>query len=175
MNVARTVLDRAYRESFKMKIQSILVPIDYSACSAAALGFAAEFAQKLGAKIDVLHVWEGPAYVTEDVKVVRHGDESSLIELIRNEAQAELLQFVAKQGLAATVSMRLLSGNPAATVLSELHQRKHDLLIVGTHGRTGLVHVLLGSVAEKLVRLSPVPVITVPHSKSAQREPSRTD
>jgi nucleotide-binding universal stress UspA family protein len=56
----------------------------------------------------------------------------------------------------------LLSGNPAATILAELDAAHHDLLVVGTHGRTGLRHLLLGSVAEKLVRLSPVPVLTVP-------------
>lgn len=144
-----------------MKIQTILVPIDYSACSATALKFAKELADKLGAKLDIVHVWEGPSYVTEDVKVVRRGEEQSLIDLIRDEARAELLQFVAKQGLAPASGMRLLSGNPTATLLNELREGKHELLVLGTHGRTGLPHVLLGSVAEKLVRLSPVPVITV--------------
>jgi nucleotide-binding universal stress UspA family protein len=60
------------------------------------------------------------------------------------------------------VSHRLCSGDPAGTVLAELKTGAFDLIVLGTHGRTGLMHMLLGSVAEKLVRLSPVPVLAVP-------------
>jgi len=56
----------------------------------------------------------------------------------------------------------LLTGDPASALLHELKREKRDMVVVGTHGRTGLAHVLLGSVAEKLVRLSAVPVLTVP-------------
>jgi nucleotide-binding universal stress UspA family protein len=56
----------------------------------------------------------------------------------------------------------LLSGEPVTTLLEELRSRDYDLVVVGTHGRTGLTHVLVGSVAERLVRLSPVPVLSVP-------------
>ncbi|MEO6599994.1 MAG: universal stress protein, partial [Polyangiaceae bacterium] len=59
-------------------------------------------------------------------------------------------------------SSRLISGEPASALLSELKKGEHDLVIVSTHGRTGFAHLLLGSIAEKLVRMSPVPVLTVP-------------
>src|SRR4051812_5179017 len=134
-----------------MNIQSILVPVDYSACSAAAVRLATEVANKFGAELDVVHVWDRPAYVSEGIQV-GHGDAArSLVELIRENAQAEMAQFMAKLSVPESVklSTRLLSGNPAATVLKVLQDGKHQLLVVGTHGRTGLRHMLLGSVAEK--------------------------
>ena len=59
-------------------------------------------------------------------------------------------------------SGRLLPGDPISAILEELKETKPDLVVVGTHGRTGLSHLLMGSVAEKLVRLASVPVVTVP-------------
>jgi nucleotide-binding universal stress UspA family protein len=56
----------------------------------------------------------------------------------------------------------LLSGDPTAKLVEALKDGGYDLVVLGTHGRTGLMHLLMGSVAEKLVRLSPVPVLTVP-------------
>lgn len=152
-----------------MNIQSILVPVDYSPCSAAAVRFAVEVASKFGAELDVVHVWDRPAYVSEAIQVGHGNATRSLVDLIRENAQAEMAEFVAKLSLPASfkLSTRLLSGNPAATVLKVLQEGKHQLLVVGTHGRTGLRHMLLGSVAEKLVRLSPVPVLTVPPEDEA--------
>ncbi len=158
-----------------MNIQSILVPVDYSECSRAALEFAVEFARKLGASIEVVHVWDRPAYVAGDTKIRQGAVEHSLIDLIRDDAAAEMSAFMAKTAVPAAIKIepRLLSGNPARTVLNELEAGNHQLLIVGTHGRTGLSHLLLGSVAEKLVRLSPVPVLTVPGASSVRGEALR--
>ncbi len=152
-----------------MNIQSILVPVDYSACSAAAVRLAAEVASKFGAELDVVHVWDRPAYVSEAIQVGHGNDARSLVELIRENAQSEMAEFMAKLSVPASLklSTRLLAGNPAATVLKALNEGKHQLLVVGTHGRTGLRHMLLGSVAEKLVRLAPVPVLTVPPEDEA--------
>ena len=148
-----------------MPIQNILVPIDYSACSLAALRFAADLAQKYQASLDVLHVWDRPSYVTDAVMTTRDGTSGkSLIRLIQENAQQDLDQFLATAALPPGIKMagRLASGDPASALIQELKQGKHDLVVVGTHGRTGLSHVLLGSVAEKLARLAPVPVVTVP-------------
>jgi nucleotide-binding universal stress UspA family protein len=148
-----------------MAIRSILVPVDYSEGSGAALAFAVELAKTFGAAVDVVHVWDRPTYVPEHVTVHQPtGPSRSLVELIRENAEREMDAFIqtAKLPTDITVRPRLLSGNPASTILAELDAAHHDLLVVGTHGRTGLRHLLLGSVAEKLVRLSPVPVLTVP-------------
>jgi universal stress protein A len=148
-----------------MHIQHILVPVDYSPCSRAALRLAAELAQRFQATLDVVHIWDRPSYVS-DVVMTRTEPISgkSLILMIQENAQRDLDEFLSTTDLPAGTMLagRLLSGDPASALIHEIKLEKCDLVVVGTHGRTGLAHVLLGSVAEKLVRLSPVPVLTVP-------------
>ncbi len=152
-----------------MATPPILVPVDYSDCSGAALAFAAGIAHTLGASLDVVHVWDRPLYISESIRVGHAGSSRSLVDMIRENAEDEMKAFLAKVRLPpeVEVSHRLLSGNPAHTVLEELERGRYRLLVVGTNGRTGLPHLLLGSVAEKLVRLSPVPVITVPLAQAS--------
>lgn len=148
-----------------MTIKNILVPVDYSSCSRAALTFATDLAGRYGATVDIVHVWDRPSYVG-DVLLTRKDPLSgkSLIRLIEENAEHDLSEFLESvklpEGKAPTG--RLLSGEPAAALLHELKAGKHDLVVVGTHGRTGLSHALLGSVAEKLTRLAHVPVLVVP-------------
>lgn len=153
-----------------MSLKSILVPVDYSACSRAALRFALDLAQRYQAKLDVVHVWDRPSYVSDVLMTSTEPmSRKSLIQLIQENAQRDLDEFLSGVELPpGTASGRLLSGDPASTVLKEIKEVKPDLVVVGTHGRTGLTHVLLGSVAEKLARLSPVPVMIVPDD-DAQR------
>jgi universal stress protein A len=151
-----------------MPIRQILVPVDYSDCSKAALAVAGLVAKTLGAALDVIHVWDRPLYVTSDVRVHEpSGASRSLVDMIRENAELEMAEFMKEVSVpeGVAVKRRLLAGNPAATILAELGAAHHDLLVIGTHGRTGLKHLLLGSVAEKLVRLSPVPVLTVPSAQ----------
>lgn len=155
-----------------MNIKRILVPVDYSQSSRAALRFAIELGQRFGASIDVLHVWDRPSYVS-DVVMSRTDALStkSLIVLIEENARRDLDQFLASAELPAETALtsRLAAGDPASALLHELKAGDYDLAVIGTHGRTGLSHILLGSVAEKLVRLSPVPVLTVP-DETARRQ-----
>jgi nucleotide-binding universal stress UspA family protein len=144
--------------------RSILVPVDYSEHSKASVGFAATLAASVGATLHILHVWDKPTYASDAV-LVRSGQESrSLGELVQENASRDMNEFLATLSIPPGVKFthRLASGDPAGTLINELKTGAHDLVVVGTHGRTGLVHLLLGSVAEKLVRLSPVPVLTVP-------------
>jgi nucleotide-binding universal stress UspA family protein len=145
--------------------RSILVPVDYSKHSQASLVYAAELAGKVGATLDVVHVWDRPAYAADAVLVGRPGeDHCSIAELVQKNAESDMSEFLASVSLAPELKLshRLLSGDPAAKLVEELKLGKHDLVVLATHGRTGLMQLLLGSVAEKLVRLSPVPVLTVP-------------
>lgn len=148
-----------------MTLERILVPVDYSQCSRAALRFAIDLARRFGASLDVVHVWDRPSYVGD--AILAHTEPrsgKSLIFLIQENAQRDFDEFLAQAPIDPDVrhEQRLLSGDPASALLHELKQGRHDAVVVGTHGRTGLSHALLGSVAEKLARLSPVPVVTVP-------------
>jgi len=148
-----------------MGIRRIMVPIDYSENSKAALAYGAELALGFGASLDIVHVWDRPTYLTDAVMVQRPGEAHKPIgELIRENAERDMAEFLAEVSLPAAVSAsnRLVSGEPASALLAELKKGEHDLVVLSTHGRTGLAHLLLGSIAEKLVRLSPVPVLTVP-------------
>jgi len=148
-----------------MPVQRILLPVDYSSCSRAALSFALDLAQKYQAALDVVHVWDRPAYMTDAVMMSAEAVPAhSLFHLIEANAQRDLNEFLQGVRLPAgdALSGRLLDGDPASALLHELKRGKHDLVVVGTHGRTGLSHLMLGSVSEKLARLAPVPVVTVP-------------
>jgi universal stress protein A len=145
--------------------RSILVPVDYSEHSKASVRYAAELAKNVGATLHVVHVWDRPTYASDAVLVRRPGEEHcSLAELIQRNAENDMKDFLATLELAADVKLthELLSGDPTAKLVEELKAGGYDLVVLGTHGRTGLMHLLMGSVAEKLVRLSPVPVLTVP-------------
>jgi universal stress protein A len=153
-----------------MPFRRILVPVDYSENSKAAVQAAVALAKELGGTLDLVHVWDRPTYVSDAVMVRRPGEEQrSLAELIHQNAEKDMEEFLASLSLPSdvVVTHRLCSGEPASTLIGELKQGKHDLVILSTHGRTGLLHLLLGSVAEKLVRFSPVPVLTVPSPERA--------
>lgn len=148
-----------------MKIERILVPVDYSPCSRAALRAAVEVASRLGAELDVVHVWDRLDYVSNVVLTSPTPVSGrSMTRIIHENAQRDLDEFMATSELPGNTSLksRLIPGDPASALVHELRRKEHDLVVVGTHGRTGLSHLLLGSIAEKLVRLSPVPVLTVP-------------
>jgi nucleotide-binding universal stress UspA family protein len=162
-----TVREQALKRS--PSIRRILAPVDYSEGSRQALEYAINLASSFDAKLDVVHVWDRPIYVSEDVIVhARDVTQRSLGDLIRENAEQQMKDFLAlfsinkPQEKRQFPPHRLLSGEPASTLLRELEKGEYDLLVLGTHGRTGLKHFLLGSIAEKLVRSSPVPVITVP-------------
>ena len=149
-----------------MGIRRIMIPIDYSENSKAALSYGADLALSFGASLDIIHVWDRPTYLTDAVMVQRPGEaHKPLGELIRENAQHDMDEFLAQVRLPSGVpaSSRLLSGEPASALLAELKKGEHDMIVLSTHGRTGFAHLLLGSIAEKLVRLSPIPVLTVPN------------
>src|ERR1043165_9663736 len=151
-----------------MAIRKILVPVDYSDGSTRALEATAGLARTSGAMLEVVHVWDRPLYVSEAL-TVRHADGTtrSLVEMIRENAESEMRAFLSAANLPSDLryERRLIGGEPVSKILEELETGRHDLVVIGTHGRTGLRHFLLGSVAEKVVRLSNVPVLSVPPAR----------
>jgi universal stress protein A len=140
------------------KIQRILVPVDFSISSMRALEYANFLAQRFDAKVDVLHVWK-PAEYAGDAMVVltRSEPELTLSTFLRNHADQQLSDFL--KGIPHSDRM-LESGDPAATIVRVATEGSYDMLVMATHGRTGLSHLMMGSVAEKVVRLAPCPVVT---------------
>jgi len=148
-----------------MAFQSILVPVDYSEPSRRALELALSLA---GAPaVTVVHVWDRPPYVGEEVIAHPDGSRRSLSELIRDNAERDMTEFLAlvKVPEGTAFEHRLLSGDPVSAILAEASKPGYDVLVVGTHGRTGMTKLLLGSVTEKLIRLSPIPVLAVPAAR----------
>ncbi len=147
-----------------------LVPVDYSERCVGALEYALSLAAKLDGQVDVIHIWDRPAYVPETMVVGKPGTEPrSLADMIRENSEAEMVEFLSRVAVPAgvTVTSHLESGEPSSAILATQARTGADWIVLSTHGRTGVRHFLLGSVAEKVVRLSPVPVITVPPPHAA--------
>lgn len=154
------------------RFQSILVPVDFSACSDAALETAVGLAGTLGSKLRLLHVYHAPALMFDPYGI--QPAEPFLLEApaaARKRLEEELAK-VEKAGVSADAEVR--QGLPAEQIVADAGERGADLIVLGTHGHTGLEHVLLGSVAERTVRLAPCPVLTVkPRSGGGSSGPGR--
>jgi nucleotide-binding universal stress UspA family protein len=142
-------------------IDSILVPVDFSQFSFEALGYAIEFAEQVAARLIVFHaVHLGHAFTADGYAMC---DLSVLTEGARKSAEQQMQEFVrlAKfRGVKFETAVKVAS--PASEICVFAEQRDVDLIITATHGRTGLKHLLMGSVAEQLVRHSRQPVLVVP-------------
>jgi nucleotide-binding universal stress UspA family protein len=150
-------------------VKSILVPVDFSETSRAALGYAGELAARFGAKLELLHVWDVPPYIPPEAMVgIPGSDARSLGQLAREHASVEMTRLVAEYASTLPIAETLLeSGDPARVIVDTAERRGSDLIVIGTHGRTGFSHFLLGSVAEKVVRRATRPVLTVRGSHPA--------
>jgi nucleotide-binding universal stress UspA family protein len=161
-----------------MEAQKIVIPIDYSDYSVSALQWGASLAQKYGAQLLVLHVI--PKAVEE---VYPHGARSihpmasyyegmvpgsrpfivqPIIIDLQEQAHMQLSSFATPHLREMhPVQVKVAVGKPAAEILRVAREEGADLIVMGTHGRTGLRHLLLGSVAEAVTRHAPCPVFTL--------------
>jgi len=148
--------------------QRVLVPVDFSECSWAALRKAAELTRRSGGTLDVMHAWQLPAFVPPESVVGSVGAAGEpLVDLMQanaDRAMRELVDRARSEGIEIAAT-RIVLGNPARVIVEQAGAGGYDLIVLGTHGRSGLSHALVGSVAEKVVRLSPVPVLTVRHTE----------
>jgi nucleotide-binding universal stress UspA family protein len=147
-----------------MPTQHFLVPIDFSAYSDQALTYAITLATQLRARLTLLHVIHELSMVMGDMASAL--PEAYLQELAA-EAQRgleERLTRVHEAGLEGDIV--LVHGVPFQRIIDTAHDQKVDLIVMGTQGRTGLSHALMGSVAEKVVRLAPCPVLVAREAAS---------
>lgn len=145
--------------------KKILVPHDLSECAAHALEVAATEARAHAAHLVLLHVVEMmPQFGRDSTMMIRPGttQQMSVTAYHRETGEAALAPFAAAlraSGLEVTVDVRM--GVPVEEILACASERGADVIVMGTHGRTGLRRMIAGSVAEKIVRTSHVPVLTV--------------
>ncbi|MEW6324872.1 MAG: universal stress protein [Nitrospirota bacterium] len=145
-------------------IKRILVPVDFTEFSQRAADYAAMLARRFRASVRLVHAVEPFTYdVTDTVQVINH--YQALIT-IADRLMKNLRDRIGKRGVAVTSV--ILKGSPALQVVAEAKRRRVDLIVMGTHGRTGLEHLVLGSVAERVVRLAPCPVLTVGHPRRSR-------
>ena len=143
-----------------LRIQSILVPTDFSAPSLKALRSAEELAEQFGAKLILLNVIE-PIGPTPDFAYNPMVLDN---EAIVAGAQKNLKKFAAKEGLDG-VPAYVRQGVPYHEISQAATELKADLICIATHGYTGLKHVFMGSTAERVVRHAPCPVLVVRQDK----------
>ena len=143
-----------------IKIEKILFPTDFSEFSAHALKYAVTFAREYEAKIIVLHVVENyytyPGFAETAFPMVE------LYSDMEKHAEDEMASLVKKdipQGI--QVETVIKRGTPFREIVETAKEKEANLIIIATHGRTGLEHAFFGSTAEKVVRKAPCPVLTV--------------
>lgn len=148
------------------QFKNILVAVDFSEVSAGALKVALDLAGKLGAKVKVVHAVPlqvtglplegGPVFMDENA----HKEQMEM-------ARVQLARFIEQHASgAAGLETEVLPGFPATEVNRAAEEAKADLIVMGTHGRTGLSHLLMGSVAESVLREARVPLLCVRGAKS---------
>jgi len=144
--------------------RTVLHPTDFSRRADYAFQLACSFARDRGARLIVLHAAEPPMTAYGGVMTPPPPPQE-----YRREAEEQLRQFQAP-GAEVRIERRLEEGAPAEEILRVAKEVNCDLIVMGTHGRTGLGRLLMGSVAEQVVRKAPCPVVTVkaPHEETPE-------
>jgi nucleotide-binding universal stress UspA family protein len=144
-----------------INLKTILVPSDFSECSDAALRYGLELARKFNASLHLLHVIQDPA----TQPWAADGFAIPLLDAIDQwqEEAIDRLKAAVPADDRARVTVECRIGSAYQEILRYAAERDIDLIVTGTHGRGGVTHMLLGSIAEKIVRRAPCPVLTVRH------------
>ena len=142
-----------------LAIKRVLVPTDFSPYSLKALRYARAFAQQTGARLTLLHVIDPGIFVYPDDAY--HVPNIPSQQEIFAVADQRLKRLVADELPGETADGVVRFGNPAVEIVRYAHDEDFDLIAIATHGRTGLAHLFMGSVTEKVVRKAPCPVLVV--------------
>jgi nucleotide-binding universal stress UspA family protein len=151
-------------------IRTILVPVDFSACSLSGLTYAVRFAREVGARIIVLHVTDlGPVMMTT---ACGDYDSPTYLEAARRRCGDRMQAFLKQVDFdGVPVDTFAVAGYCPAAIYEAAAKQGADLIIISTHGRTGLSHAFIGSVAEGTVRHAGCPVLVVPSFPSVCEAP----
>jgi nucleotide-binding universal stress UspA family protein len=140
-------------------VRHILVPVDFSENTPAVLEWAAHLAEEHGSTITLLHAYHLPVEFQQLEGAYLPPD---FWQSVRSEAESTLRRFSGElQGKGIRVETAVCEGYAATVIVEEAAIRHADLIVIGTHGRSGLKHLLLGSIAERVVQKAPCPVLTV--------------
>ena len=144
-----------------IKLKTVVVATDFSKTSDAALAYGRELARTFGAKLQLLHItdnivtryaFEGAMALPMDVQIEYEKSSQDRIDaMLREDDRREL----------GAIAVMRVSNSPADAIVEYAKEAGADVIVVGTHGRKALAHLVLGSVAERVVRLAPCPVLTV--------------
>ena len=147
----------------------ILVPVDFSANSESALLCAAELAEKLGSELIVLHVVHDPGDAPGYYSVKGRNKQMRRMEDVAADMLNDFIQALRKkhpgQKAIHHATTMLVSGLPVNRILESAEKVQARMIIMGSQGRTGLAHAMLGSKSEQVVRLASVPVMIVKQQK----------
>ncbi len=163
----------------------VLVPIDFSEYSTEALRHAIAIATRFQAPLIVLHVISRdietqaaqqqlgqraalPSTADSPFTDVSTQELEGIVLGLRDRAYEALQNFLPPAIAQCEVELRVIAGNPFERILETAIQQQAGLIVMGTHGRSGLAHVIMGSVAERIVRLAPCPVLTVKSSSNEE-------
>ena len=143
------------------EIKRILVPTDFSPASDIALQYGIDMAKCLGARIHLLHVIDDASFAAAYPEGA-YIEIPGLQERLMKDATDDLKKSEARgQAAGVGTTMEVVVGNPAGAIAHTATSRGIDLIVMGTHGRGAFAHLVLGSVAERVVRIAPCAVLTV--------------
>jgi nucleotide-binding universal stress UspA family protein len=148
---------RSSSKDTPLAIQHILVPTDFSEYADYALDYAVELAKSFQARVTVLYVYYLPSIALGEVSPAVIDETLEAMETNARQQAQKALARVLNAGLQG--DSVIVEGAPFQMIIDTAKEKAVDLIVMGTHGRTGLTHVLMGSVAERVVRMAPCPVL----------------
>jgi nucleotide-binding universal stress UspA family protein len=141
-----------------ISLKKILCPIDHSDCSKEALKYAVSFAMKDEAKLYLLHIIDIRSFNDSLVAMSQQIPDEETLEQLRMKLLDCIPEDIRDD---MDVEATVIQGIPFAEIISTAKEKEIDMIVIGSHGRTGISHMMLGSVPEKVVRKAPCPVLTV--------------
>ncbi|MFO0602397.1 MAG: universal stress protein [Polyangiales bacterium] len=147
-----------------IQIRTILVPTDFTPCSQRAVAYAAALAARFDAEVVLVHAIEAPLNLPPHtlVHIDAQGLSMPIMDYVREAAERRMGAALEELTLAKVRARSVVEvGDVRDVALAQAERLPADLIVMGTNGRTGLRHLLIGSVAEDIVRRAPVPVLTI--------------